>query len=230
VATSGSSRSILGYSPEHSSSIGLILNTTTGNISPQYHVVHDDYFTTVPIVDSTKTFDAASWQAILHTGIERYLSDDIDRFGKPLPIPSLHDDWLTEEEQRNDVQPSKRYGPHPQREHFEDLPELPLSESQMEQSPTTSPSETMRVPRSSQIEYGSDNGGGGGSIFGDHDGSPPRSQPPLPRLERPPETPLHLDFDDDAPVLGPATRVPANEGLGRGMRRHRPNSKYGSQY
>jgi hypothetical protein len=80
----------LGYIPEHSSSIGLILNTTIGNISPQYHVTHDDYFTTVPSVDSTKTFSAASWQAILQTGVERYLSDDINRFGKPLPLPSLH--------------------------------------------------------------------------------------------------------------------------------------------
>jgi hypothetical protein len=57
----------LGYSMDHSSSIGLILNKDTGNISPQYHVVHDDYFTTVPSVDSTKTFDATSWQAILQT-------------------------------------------------------------------------------------------------------------------------------------------------------------------
>jgi hypothetical protein len=82
----------LGYSPESSSSIGLILNTTTVNISPQYHVVHDDYSTTVPGVDSTKTFSAASWQAIIQTGVERHLSDDIDRFGKPLPLPSLHDE------------------------------------------------------------------------------------------------------------------------------------------
>jgi hypothetical protein len=122
----------LGYIPEHYSSIGLILNTTTGNISPQYHVVHDDYFTTVPGVDSTKTFSAASWKTILQTGVERYLSVDIDRFGKPLPLPSLHDEWITEEERRNNAQPSKRHGRQPQREHFDDFPELPLSESQRE--------------------------------------------------------------------------------------------------
>jgi hypothetical protein len=214
----------LGYSPEHSSSIGLILNTTTGKIIPQYHVVHGDYFTTVPSVYSTKTFDAVSWKAILQTGVERYLLDDIDRFGKPLPLPSLHDKLITEEEQCNNAQPSKRHGPQPQREHFDVLPELPLSESQRERTPPTAPSETMRVPRSSQREFGSDNGGGGGSIFGDRDGSPPRSQPPLPRIERPPATPLHLDFDDDVPVSRPSSRVPANEGLGRGMRRRRANS------
>jgi hypothetical protein len=86
----------------------------------------------------------------------------------------------------------------------------------------------MQVPRSSQREFCSDNGGGG-SFFGDPDRSPPRSQPPLPRLEHPPATPLHLDFDDDVPVSRPATRVPADEGLGRGMRQRRENSKYCSQ-
>jgi hypothetical protein len=86
----------LGYSTDYSSSIGLILNTNTGNIIPQYHVVHDDNFTTVASVDSNKPFDATSWNAILQTGVKRYLSDDIDRFGKPLPLPSLHDEWLTD--------------------------------------------------------------------------------------------------------------------------------------
>jgi hypothetical protein len=72
----------------------------------------------------------------------------------------------------------------------------------------------MRVPLSSQKEFGCDNGGGGGSTSSDRDGAPPRSQPPLPRLERPPATTLHLDLDDDVPVLCPVTRVPATKGLG----------------
>jgi hypothetical protein len=218
----------MGYSIEHSSSIGLILNINTGNISPKYHVVHNDYVTTFHSVYSTKTSDAASWQAILQTGVECYLSDDIDRFGKPLHLPLLHDEWFTEEEQHNNAQQSKSNGPKPQREHFDDLPELPLSEFQREPPPTTAPSETMRVPRSFQRKFGCNNGGGG-STAGDSGGAPPRSQPPFPRLERPPATPLLLDLDDDVPFLRTATRVPVNEGLGRGMRRHKANSKYGSQ-
>jgi hypothetical protein len=113
-------------------------------------------------------------------------------------------------------------------EHFDDLPELPLSKLQRERPPTTTPSETMRGPRSSQSECGF-NDDGGGSTVGDRDGAPSRSQPPLPRLERPSATPLHLDFNDDVPVSRPTTRVPVNEGLGRGMRRRKANSKYGSQ-
>ncbi len=34
-------------SPSHASNIALILNPRTGHISPQFHVVFDDDFTTV---------------------------------------------------------------------------------------------------------------------------------------------------------------------------------------
>ena len=37
----------LGHSPEHASSVSYILNTTTGCVSPQFHVVYNDKFKTV---------------------------------------------------------------------------------------------------------------------------------------------------------------------------------------
>jgi len=37
----------MGYSPNHASSVGLILNLQTGLVMLQYHVVHDDLFKTV---------------------------------------------------------------------------------------------------------------------------------------------------------------------------------------
>eukprot|EP00978_Attheya_sp_CCMP212_P006292 scaffold14257_cov69-Attheya_sp.AAC.1 len=37
----------LGHSPFHAGSVALVLNTATGHVSPQYHVVFDDDFTTV---------------------------------------------------------------------------------------------------------------------------------------------------------------------------------------
>ena len=42
----------VGRSPSHASSVGLILNPRTGHISPQYHVVYDNDFTTVPYLRS----------------------------------------------------------------------------------------------------------------------------------------------------------------------------------
>ena len=38
----------LGFSKQHASMIGLIQNIKTGSISPQFHVVFDDSFMTVP--------------------------------------------------------------------------------------------------------------------------------------------------------------------------------------
>jgi hypothetical protein len=37
----------LGHSPHHANNVALILNLSTGHVSPQYHVVYDDTFSTV---------------------------------------------------------------------------------------------------------------------------------------------------------------------------------------
>jgi hypothetical protein len=38
----------VGHSPAHAGSVALVLNPKTGLFSPQYHVVFDDNFTTIP--------------------------------------------------------------------------------------------------------------------------------------------------------------------------------------
>jgi hypothetical protein len=45
----------VGYSPDHSSLVPMVLNLATGHISPQYHVVLDDSFHTVPSLHSSVT-------------------------------------------------------------------------------------------------------------------------------------------------------------------------------
>jgi hypothetical protein len=83
----------LGISPTHSSTIGLILNLRTGHVSPQYHVVYDDEFTTVPNAESgglfnaERPFDAAQWQQLVEAGTERVIVDD------DAVLPPLHRDW-----------------------------------------------------------------------------------------------------------------------------------------
>lgn len=49
----------LGLSPKHARSVSLVLNIKTGNVSPQFHVVHDDFFETVQ-VETDKTL--SRWQ------------------------------------------------------------------------------------------------------------------------------------------------------------------------
>ena len=42
----------LGHSPAHAGNVASVLNLTTGNVSPQYHVVFDNEFTTVDYPES----------------------------------------------------------------------------------------------------------------------------------------------------------------------------------
>ena len=45
----------VGHSPSHAGSVALVLNPKTGHVSPQFHVVFDDSFTTVPFMDRGET-------------------------------------------------------------------------------------------------------------------------------------------------------------------------------
>ena len=89
----------LGASMEHSANISRVLNLRTGHISPQFHVVFDDKFTTVPnhegggLVDPSR-FDADHWERIVETGLELYLDPE-----EPT-LPDLDDSWLTPHERR----------------------------------------------------------------------------------------------------------------------------------
>ena len=83
----------LGLSPKHSSDVPLILNLQTGSISPQYHVVFDDMFSTVVSIGITD--DApAFWQDLLLDSRQQVPVDDEG----PDEQIYLDDDWLTSEE------------------------------------------------------------------------------------------------------------------------------------
>lgn len=53
----------LGRSPRHARNVHLVLNTSTGLVSPQYHVEFDDYFETVR-QDSSTSAHAGIWQRL----------------------------------------------------------------------------------------------------------------------------------------------------------------------
>ena len=81
----------MGYSEEHASSVGLILNLKTKRISPQFHVIYDDYFTTVRSVDDTDNIalNSLDWDTLYsRLPHDRVVSDEQD-------IPELSDEWLT---------------------------------------------------------------------------------------------------------------------------------------
>jgi hypothetical protein len=53
----------LGPSPRHASSVSLVLNLTTGLVSPQFHVKHDDFFETVRPFSGNPT-TPSTWQIL----------------------------------------------------------------------------------------------------------------------------------------------------------------------
>ncbi len=44
----------VGHSPSHAGLVALVLNPRTGHVSPQFHVVFDDLFTTVPYMKKSE--------------------------------------------------------------------------------------------------------------------------------------------------------------------------------
>ena len=79
----------LGASPLHASTVGLVRNLRTGNISPQFHVVYDDFFETV---HSPEDDPPLVWQELIAFHSQKSEYDDEDY------VPELSDEWLTEEE------------------------------------------------------------------------------------------------------------------------------------
>ncbi|KAI2505066.1 hypothetical protein MHU86_9342 [Fragilaria crotonensis] len=101
----------LGFSQQHSSTIGLILNHLTGSVTPQYHCVYDDLFTTVPngvtvMPFDTTEFDPETWERLISNGGH----ERVDWVGND--ALSLDPDWMTEAELQALRQPAPRTGDH----------------------------------------------------------------------------------------------------------------------
>ena len=92
----------LGFSPDHSSLVSLVLNNTTHSITGQYHTVIDDRFTTVSTPNDA--IDPAEWLDLLKCRVARvnfpfYVEDNpATRADSNDPIPVLSDEWLSPSE------------------------------------------------------------------------------------------------------------------------------------
>jgi hypothetical protein len=75
----------LGNSPDHATSVPLVLNINTGLVSPQYHLVFDDAFSTTACLSSDKlpTF----WPDLFKNCSTNYLDEEIQNQHK------LHPSW-----------------------------------------------------------------------------------------------------------------------------------------
>jgi hypothetical protein len=67
----------MGVSPSHATSVPLVLNTSTGAITPQYHVVFDDWFATVPGDGSEMPdFSEDEWAKMFGSSRFQYVLDN----------------------------------------------------------------------------------------------------------------------------------------------------------
>ena len=63
----------LGYSKKHASNIALIRNVRTGSISSQFHIVFDEWFTTIPSgVDPENIPIPSNWKDLLQFSHYKY--------------------------------------------------------------------------------------------------------------------------------------------------------------
>ena len=84
----------LGYSKDHATNVGLILNPRTKRISPQFHVLYDDFFTTVCSADDAcePSFTDGDWDALIRrSGGTENVFDDNDSAVPPRLDPEWDD-------------------------------------------------------------------------------------------------------------------------------------------
>ena len=65
----------IGHSPSHAGSVALVLNPRTGHVSPQYHVVFDERFSTVPYLGKDSV--PPNWAELVETAREDASEDEI---------------------------------------------------------------------------------------------------------------------------------------------------------
>jgi hypothetical protein len=73
----------LGFSKQHSSMIGLLRNIQTGSVTPQFHVVFDELFTTVHSLDE----DDPTWVELFTSERDYYGPDEDEEDADTLAFP-----------------------------------------------------------------------------------------------------------------------------------------------
>ena len=127
----------VGDDPSFASTVGLILNKTTRSITPQFHVVYDDWFSTC-YTDGVEP--PPEWGLLFEHSCENYLDtvDDIDSNDGLHLLPELNSEWMSEEQRRtrlDSASPIRNRNPN-----STDLP--PVMTTEPSPSPSSAPSQS----------------------------------------------------------------------------------------
>ena len=93
----------VGMSERHAGNVPLVLNFDTGDITAQWNLVFDDWFTTVTTnVDDMPNFHADEWSKMFGTGAHNSEPDDEVQETPQQPVQpiarEIEDDSIDEEE------------------------------------------------------------------------------------------------------------------------------------
>jgi hypothetical protein len=87
----------LGPSPEHASTVPLVLSTTTGLVSPQFHVIFDDSFSTVHCLQTNQI--PTNWPNLFNESAISFVDEDFSK-------TNLYDrSWFQHPSQRESTSP-----------------------------------------------------------------------------------------------------------------------------
>ena len=83
---------LMGLSTRHATTVPLVLNPSTGYITPQYHVVFDDWFTTIATsVEDKPDFSSDDWNKLFGESRYQYIEDDDEEnIEEPTQIDTAH--------------------------------------------------------------------------------------------------------------------------------------------
>ena len=86
----------VGFSDQHSTTVGCVLNLQTGSISPQYHIIHDEEFTTVTGRLDDELFDSETWNTLIERDPPINNVDPNDIIDGHPPFERLYDDFVND--------------------------------------------------------------------------------------------------------------------------------------
>ena len=83
---------LMGLSTRHATTVPLVLNPNTGYITPQFHVVFDDWFSTIATsVEDLPDLTSHEWDRLFGDSHYQYIEDDDDLdYESPAPHDVLH--------------------------------------------------------------------------------------------------------------------------------------------
>ena len=165
----------LGHSPFHAGSVALVWNPTTGRVSPQYHVVFDDDFTTVPYMEAGTV--PPHWDDLVRNNTEKATPDDVilaDTWAKDLPREAapdmLSDPFAIVPDQRDG-----RGGKHQKTNNASEprsVESPPITDSEGERPPTLQTENAAASSQNQRVPHGRT-----GVSFGDSYSSMTPTQP-----------------------------------------------------